>query len=238
MFALFSVLFLLFLIIFIIGVIKPAIINNFLKKDYSRKHLSIRLGLITFILFVIAVILTPSTTELSSNTNNKKPTQVPVAKATSTPEPSVTLTPEQKAQVVAIITKNTDHFKQLWQDGKNALGTTQYANANEGLVALNDPTSNASKFSEYKQKENPANDNSMNDALQQADKYYPSNASDDKLNTWRIDMIQLSSDMGVWVDKATSWQISEIPTSELNSAEQTVNDDFVTVEKDIQAINQ
>lgn len=186
----------------------------------------------------------PTTTPIkkTSNTTKTKPTPTNKPKPTPTnkPKPTPTAIPSlsvyQKTQIVTIITANTNHFKQLWSDGQTALGTTQYADAYAGLDAINDPSSNASKFSQYKQTENPANDNSMNTALQQADKYYPSNVSDDALNTWRLDMITLSSDMGLWVNDATSWQISEIPTSQLNNDAQTVNKDFSTVEKDVQAI--
>jgi energy-coupling factor transporter transmembrane protein EcfT len=175
-------------------------------------------------------------------TPTAKPTTVPVKKTKNTPTPTATPTPiptlsvSEKTQVVAVITANTNHFKQLWNDGLAALGTTQY-DAYDGLDALNDPNSNAYKFSQYQQKENPANDNSMNDALTQADKFYPSNVSDDALNNWRMDMIQLSSDMGLWVNDATSWQIKQASTSKLDSDEQTVEKDFSTVQQDIQAIN-
>ena len=176
-----------------------------------------------------------STAKASPKTTAPFATQVPTQKPT---QPPTSLSTAQKVQVTAIITANTNHFKKLWSDGKLALGTTQYANSYEGLAAIDDPSSSASKFSQYKQTENPANDNTMNDAFTQADKYYPDSVSDDNLNTWRIDMIQLSSDMGVWVDKATSWQISEISSNELASAESAVNSDFSKIEKDIQVISQ
>lgn len=203
------------------------------KTDWSR---TVKWA-VTGVLGVILVLgIIASTTSSTKNTYQGSKSQPEQPKATTLPAQS--LSSVQKAQVAAIITKNTNHFKQLWQDGQTALGTTQYNDSSEASIALNDPNSNASKFGKYKQTENPANDNSMTDAFKQADELYTNNVSDESLNTWRMDMIQLSSDMGIWVNEATKWQISQVSTSELNRKVQIVEKDFETVQKDIESISQ
>ncbi len=169
--------------------------------------------LIVVIIVVAIVLISKPAQKVQQPTasNSNQPTQL--TKITA-------LTAEQKKQIVAILTANTDHFKQLWQDGKEALAKTQ-----------------TPAFTQFKQTKNPANDNSFIEAMNQADVYYSqANLSDQPLHTWSDDMNQVSSDMGIWVNDATGWQIGEISTSKLNSDADRVNSDFVTIQKDIQAI--
>ncbi|MGI8419693.1 MAG: hypothetical protein ACR2LN_03540 [Candidatus Levyibacteriota bacterium] len=91
--------------------------------------------------------------------NTKQSSQAKITPVVSKPtSTNGKLTPKQRAQVVAIITANTNHYKKLWLEGQAALSKQ-----------------NSSDFSTYTQTENPANDNSMNDAFKQADAIYPSN---------------------------------------------------------------
>src|ERR1700686_3322578 len=75
----------------------------------------------------------------------------------TTPTPTATahasvvrLTTSQKAQVQTILTGNLTHYQSAFTAGKQALGTTQYADGQAGLQAMNDPNSSASKFRDWR----------------------------------------------------------------------------------------
>jgi hypothetical protein len=245
-------LFIILTIMALAGLIGAMVTPELFSKPFQMSLSKMALGGIYGALFLsstIAVAATAPTAvkinqsvdqtsdEQTIDTSAKNALTTPAPTTTSIPQPSQ-LAADQKINILSIASANTDHYKKLWQDGLDALGATQYPNANAGLTALEDPNSSASKFSRYQQSENPANDNSINTEFQKADANYKDTAaSDDALNNWRMDTIQLSSDSGLWVQHAVSWQISEIPTSQLNEYKQTVVKDFAQVQQDLQALS-
>ncbi len=198
-------------------------------KKRIKKWVIIISGIVFLAVFIIALV--------DGSPSQQGQTKSPVKRTIPTDIPQTgTLKADQKLKVIAILTVNVDHYKKLWQDGKDALGTTQYDFKSDAIAALNDPTTPAAKFSAYKKSENPVNDNSMVDAMNKADAFYPSNVSDQPLHTWSDDVEQVSVDMGQWVTDATGWQIKAVGDDKLASDANTITQDLATVQKDIDAI--
>jgi len=189
------------------------------------------------ILFVGLLLFSTQTFHPNNNRNSQQVQSTVVPTGIPTVASNDTMAPEDKMKIVSLLQQNLNHFKQIWQDGNTALGTTQYPNAEAGLEALNDPSTDASKFSEFKQKENPALDNSYVDTIKQVNPLITTSNTTDKVSTWSDGQSKLTADMSQWVNDATGWQISSVSTTTLNADANVVNHDFVILQNDIQAIN-
>jgi hypothetical protein len=182
--------------------------------------------------------LTPHLTPTPKPTSTPKPTGTPSIYTTQGPTimpTPVSLTASQKTQIQSILTDNLNHYKQIWQHGKDALGTTQYDDAWAGIEAFDDPNSAASKFRDWRQKEEPERDLSYYGAYDQAKAIYK-DTSYDALDAWQYCAYGVVVDMVIWVKDAAAWQVKSITTTQLNNDAKTVNNDFVNVEKAIQDI--
>lgn len=132
------------------------------------------------------------------------------------------LTAADKAHVQQILTASVDHYANLLTLGEQAVGSTQYPNANAGLAAFNDPNSAASRFSAYRKKSNPEGDLSFLNAFKKADNYYTAANEPQAISTWRDDMNDASVALNEWVNIAVGWQIREHTTLQLQAAEHKV----------------
>ena len=91
----------------------------------------------------------PTPAPMAATTTAPTPTETPsTGSSASTPNDKLPMRVIKK-RVRAILTANVDHYAKLLAAGERALGSTQYANANAGLAAFNDPNSAASKFRDY-----------------------------------------------------------------------------------------
>jgi len=172
------------------------------------------------------------------------PSGVAVYAATQTP--AATPKPNDKLpmrvireRVRAILTANVDHYAKLLAAGEQALGPTQYANANAGLNAFNDPNSAASKFRAYQggQGTGPTNDLSYLGGFKHADSYYT--AADEPtsaINAWENDIGDAQGAFGEFTDVGTGWQIKENTTAQLRAAERQITDDLARARRDIAKI--
>ena len=154
---------------------------------------------------------------------------------TSAPKPTAIakITAAQKQQVSAILTKNIQHYQQLLAQGKSVLGTTQYADANAGLAAFNDPSSAASRFRDWRQSSNAERDVSYINAFNQADANYNADNEPAAISMWRDDMSTMQSDLANWVTTAVSWQIRDKTDADLSAAESQFNQDIKQVQSDL-----
>ncbi|HZT16886.1 MAG TPA: hypothetical protein VFA19_13150 [Gaiellaceae bacterium] len=143
------------------------------------------------------------------------------------------LTAADKAHVQQILTASVDHYANLLSLGEQALGSTQYANANTGLAAFNDPNSAASRFSAYRKKSNPEGDLSFLNSFKKADNYYSAANEPKAISTWRDDMNDASVALNEWVNLAVGWQIREHTTLQLQAAEHKVTDALAKARLDI-----
>ena len=143
------------------------------------------------------------------------------------------LTSADKAHVRQILTASVDHYTSLLSLGEQALGSTQYADANAGLAAFNDPNSAASRFSAYRKKSNPEGDLSFLNAFKKADNYYTAANEPKAISTWRADMNDASVALNEWVNLAVGWQIREHTTLQLQAAEHKVTTALAKARLDI-----
>lgn len=163
-------------------------------------------------------------------------TATPASQATQhAPTAIAKITAAQKQQVSDILSKNIQHYQQLMAAGKQVLGTTQYADANAGLAAFNDPNSAASKFRDWRQSSNAERDLSYLDAFTQADKNYTADNEPTAISTWRDDMSTMQVDLSAWVTTAVSWQIRDKTDADLNAAQATFEQDIKQVQSDLAA---
>jgi hypothetical protein len=143
------------------------------------------------------------------------------------------LTPVQTDQVKSILLGNVNHYAALLTQGEQILGTTPYPDANAGLTAMSDPTSAASRFRDYRKDPNPESDHSYLDAFKKADAFYNAANEARSIGTWRDDMGRATSDLTKWVQDAATWQVSEIPTSQLQADAARVTSDLQTARNDV-----
>lgn len=132
-------------------------------------------------------------------------------------------------------------YTTAYQDGKQALGTTQYPNASAGLQAMTVPGSAASNFSGWHKTWN-SQEQSLYDLIVKSystasDCYYNSNQTEpDVLGNWRDDTAQLDSDISAWGSDATDWQVRAKPTSVLTQDEANISADLTAIQKDLSAL--
>lgn len=184
-------------------------------------------------------------TALSSTSTpavHSAPPKTFVSVPTRTPEPpSPTSSPllpglsgAAKGQVRAILTSATDHYAGLLSQGKAALGTVRYANAFAGLQAMNDPTSAAAQFRDWRSSSNAEGDiETYQEAFGKADSYFTAATEPDAISTWRTDVAQAQSDLTSWINVGVSWQISEKSSNDLAVAENMVTTDLAKARADI-----
>ncbi len=128
-----------------------------------------------------------------------------------------------KAKVRRILTGSVDHYAQLFTQGKQALGTTQYASASAGLAAFKDKNSAASRFSRYRMTSKVERDVTYLTAFARANHFYTAANEPTAISTWRDDMGSLTTDLDHWVSTAVDWQIQQKSTAQLLAAESKVH---------------
>ena len=188
----------------------------------------------------VAVLIIVPSLIIGSNLPQPKVVQNSVA----TPSPLVATTSAKqsvaapdKQKVGAVLSASVAYYTQLFATGKVALGTMQYADANAGLKALNDPSSPASQLGAFRTNTCLKNDPGANAirAYREAEHLY-SGTSPDALGNWNEDVNNAASDICLWAGDAVSWQIKEIPTTKLHTDEQKVSDDLAKARTDIKQV--
>jgi hypothetical protein len=167
------------------------------------------------------------------------PTSTPTATPNSTPMPSVVakkLTVGEVAQVKSILSGNLKHYQNMFAAGRAALGSTPYPDALTGLAAMDNPTSSAAKFRDWRSSSNVQNDLTYLDAFTKADAYYNADNEPNAIANWRDDMGTATGDLYEWVNVAAGWQISDKTDSDLADATNLVKADFAQVQQDIDTV--
>jgi cytoskeletal protein RodZ len=128
-----------------------------------------------------------------------------------------------KAKAIDLLATSTNFYLSLLQQGQEAIGTQQYPDATTALYALNnDNTSPASKLSNFNSQFANNSYDSYKKALDAADKLYYHGATPDALVGWKLDMGQADGDLRLWGTEASSWQIQEISSAQLDVFTQRV----------------
>ncbi len=136
----------------------------------------------------------------------------------------------------AILTANIAHYRDEFQQGQNIVGTTQYADAWEGLAAMEDPTSAAARFRDYRQFPGPETDVSYMDAFRQADNHLTAANEPPVISDWMNDMGTMQTDLNKWVHVVVDYQIRNRSQTDLDAAAATVNEDLAKADADTQAV--
>lgn len=215
-------------------------------KQFRRRDLAITFGTLTVLFLVLSGVTTPKQDIQTANTADKGQGQSsgqdqPASQEQTSTDttPSVPTQPQQTvdvAQVKAFLNNGTSYYVQLFKNGQQALGTAQYADAYAGLAALNDPSSAASKWAAFNSKFVSSDyASTATDAYNNASNLYTDVNVDipSAIGDWYADINDAYSDIGAWAKDATSWQISEISTSQLNSDAQKFQQDIAAANADI-----
>jgi hypothetical protein len=175
------------------------------------------------------------------------PSSTPMATATSALTPAASATPASAAtarmlsaaeisQVQSILTASLKHYQDAFAAGRKALGTTQYVDAVAGIAAMDEPTSSAARFRDWRTSSQIDQDISYLDAFDQAEALYAPGSGPAALQDWQNDMGDLTGDIGQWVALAVSWQINQVSDADLVDAAKAVTDAFALVQADVSAV--
>lgn len=140
------------------------------------------------------------------------------------------------SQVQSILTASLKHYQDAFAAGRKALGTTQYADAVAGIAAMDEPTSSAARFRDWRTSSQVEQDISYLDAFDQAEAIYAPGSGPAALQDWQADMGDLTGDIGQWVALAVSWQINQVSDADLADAARAVADAFALVQADVSAV--
>ena len=224
--------------------------NNWKDFPRSKKALVIATPFILLILLSIALHSGTSTLDAVNVTKHEAVApQRPVTKTapTATTSDSSTqssnpssqsqkLTADQKQQVSADLNNGLTHYVDTWHQGEQILGTTQYADANAGLVAMDDPNSAAAKFSAWRQSSSIEGDvTTYLTAFKSADAFYNADNEPQAISSYRDDLGTLQADISTWVNDAVGWQIQTTSSATMAKDVQTINNDINQVKSDMQA---
>jgi len=233
---LFLALLFLSIVAFFVGVVRPQWVWMGSRRQAAMMFAGA--AVVFFILFGVTSETSSTSTTTAGATQDAFPAKVSpeasrAAQATSTNAGS------QCASAVAVAFANVKaDYAKAYQDGKDALGSTQYKGANAGLRAITVADSAASKFSGWQKtwrEYEPKFYDSIVQAYNTASNCYTNVGAPEppSLGKWRDDMAQLDSDIGAWISDATGWQIRETSSAKFSNDEATVDADFGIVQKDI-----
>lgn len=201
-------------------------------KDLSLGQKALVIAAPTIFIFLIAIAIgssTGSSTSSStvSNISSNQPAQPTTAQPSQPAKPSTQsqkLTADQKQQVSADLNNGLTHYVDTWHQGEQILGTTQYADANAGLVAMDDPNSAAAKFSTWRQSSKIEQDvTTYLNAFKSADAFYNAANEPDAISSYRDDLGTLQADISTWVSDAVGWQIQTTSNATMAKDVQTIN---------------
>ena len=95
-----------------------------------------------------------------------------------------TASPIDREGAFRVLASNIAHYRSVFEQGQAIIGHTQYANGEEGLVAMEDPNSATARFRDYCQNLNPALDMTFLDAFRRADKAFTVRHETQAIRDW------------------------------------------------------
>jgi hypothetical protein len=102
---------------------------------------------------------------------------------------------------------------------------------------MEDSTSAAARFRDYRKNSNPELDMSFLDAFRRADKHFTADNEPQAIRDWVDDMSFMHDDLGRWVHVAVDYQLSTSTSrSDLDAAAETVHQDLGKAEADASAV--
>jgi hypothetical protein len=145
--------------------------------------------------------------------------------------------PADRQAAFAVLTANIAHYRRIFEQGRAIIDHAQHANGEEGPGAMEDPTSAAARFRDYRKNSNPELDMSFLDAFRRADKHFTADNEPQAIRDWVDDMSFVHDDLGRWVHVAVDYQLSTSTSrSDLDAAAETVHQDLGKAEADASAV--
>lgn len=228
----FTFVFLASFITLIVGLIRPKLFK-FAGPNHPRAVLGILFGSLTFVSMVIASATMPPDATTKSVAKNP-PVTIPTKAQPAAATPP-TISADQRTQLAKGLTDSISFYQGLLSQGQQILGTTPYSSAYDGLAALNDPNSMASKWSTFSQTATSTDyfHSHAQPAYNDAVNAYGSSQYPTSLDDWLNDMNQAESDFHAWVQQATSWTDSEITSDKLATYANTFQQDLTKAQGDV-----
>ncbi|MGH7745005.1 MAG: hypothetical protein ACREQ5_09430 [Candidatus Dormibacteria bacterium] len=149
---------------------------------------------------------------------------------------SATASPADREGAFAVLTANIAHYRNVFEQGQAIIDHTQYANGEEVRVAMEDPSSAAARFLDYRENSNPELDMTFLDAFRQADKGFTTHDEPQAIRDWVDDMSFMHDDLARWVHVAVDYQSSTKSQVDLDAAAATVRQDLAQAEADARAV--
>ncbi len=220
------------LLCFVVGLIQPS-----LFKLASRKHVTYIFSGIFLLSFIAIAVLAPPQSPQKPVTVQEPVTSV-VSVQTATTTQHVATRSECTLATKTTFSKMIDSYSTLYGEGKGALGTTPYPNAQIGLKdfeVAGTPAYNFSMWQKTYHAMNPTPFDQMMSVYRTASDCYSTVGTEEpaSLTALRDDMGDLDSAISVWAVNAINWQDSVNSDAKLRSDESKVKALFITVKKDV-----
>ncbi len=158
------------------------------------------------------------------------------AAASQTVASSATASPADREGAFAVLSANIAHYRSVFDQGQTIIDHTQYANGEEVRAAMEDPSSAAARFLDYRQNSNPERDMTFLDAFRQADRAFTAQDEPQAIRDWLDDMSFMHDDLARWVHVAVDFQSSTKSLADLDDAAATVRQDLAQAEADARAV--
>lgn len=185
------------------------------------------------LLFLGLVFCSPSASPFGAVRSSP---QITVARASLTGASPATASPADREDAFALLAANITHYRDVFEQGRTIIDHTQYANAAEVRMAMNDPTSAAARFHRYRQNSKLELDQSFLDAFRQADRRFTVDNEPRAIRDWVDNMTFLHEDLGRWVQVAIDYQSSTRSQADLDNAAAAVCQDLAKAQADAHAV--
>lgn len=120
---------------------------------------------------------------------------IAMATASTTVALPAAASPADREDAVAVLAANITHYRNVFAQGHAIIDHTQYASAAEVWMAMEDPSSAAARFQDYRHNFNPELDRSFLDAFRRADRHFTVDNEPRAIRDWVDDMTFLHEDL-------------------------------------------
>lgn len=184
----------------------------------AHKVWSSVLGVLVALFIIGSIAGSPKKTDASATPSPTAPQPVTTATG-SYPTPAVTVAPAAVRQAAArALLANDAHFRQdLAQATAILLSEPPYSDANAGLAAMNDPTSAASRYRDWRKASGVETDTSYQDAANRAGAGFTADDEPQALGDWRNKVSDAWAALLHYVQTGASYQAGERTRGDLDA---------------------
>jgi hypothetical protein len=183
---------------------------------------------------------TVNQTDISGSPSNKQCWKLPKQPSDDQAEGRVTsksIAPAATREAAyKVLEAGISHYRDLLRRGQSIVGDEQYPDGMAGLNAMDDPTSAAARFRDYRQSPDPERDLTYNVDFSRADSNFSPSNEPEAISNWQSHMSGAQSDLASWIGVATGFQISEKSKADLDAAAQRVQEDLSAADADAKEV--